>query len=53
MDSYRKKVKSGSTGEPLDEKAAQWHYFDRMNFLKTFKYSLDYKQHNNEVTVDL
>ena len=36
MDSYRKKVKSGSTGEPVDEKAAHWHYFNRMNFLKSF-----------------
>ena len=36
LDSYRKKVKSGSSGEPIDERAASWRYFDRMNFLKTF-----------------
>ena len=36
LDAYRKKVKSGSSGEPIDEKAASWRYFDHMNFLKTF-----------------
>ena len=36
LDSYRKKVKSGSSGEPIDERASQWRYFERMNFLKTF-----------------
>ena len=34
--SYRKKVKSGSSGEPVDEQASRWRYFDRMNFLKAF-----------------
>ena len=36
LDSYRKKVKSGSSGEPIDETAASCRYFDHMNFLKTF-----------------
>ena len=36
LDAYRKKVKSGSSGEPIDERAASWRYFDCMNFLKTF-----------------
>ena len=36
LDAYRKKVKSGSSEEPIDERALQWRYFDRMNFLKTF-----------------
>ena len=26
MDAYHKKVKSGSSGEPVDEKAASWRY---------------------------
>ena len=64
IDSYRKKVKSGSSGEPVDEQASRGRYFDRMNFLKAFvvskKYvtnicqqSMNYKQHHKEVTVDL
>ena len=32
----QEKVKSGSSGEPIDERAASWRYFDHMNFLKTF-----------------
>ena len=36
MDAYCKRVKSGSSGELVDEKAASWRYFDRMNFLKMF-----------------
>ena len=36
LDSYRKKVRSGSSGEPIDECASQWRYFEHMNFLKTF-----------------
>ena len=36
MDAYHKKVKRGSSGEPVDEKAASWRYFNRMNFLKMF-----------------
>ena len=32
----QKKVKSGSSGEPVDEQAPHWRYFDRMNFLKAF-----------------
>ena len=36
LAAYRKKVKSGSSGEPIDKRAASWRYFDRMNFLKTF-----------------
>ena len=36
LDAYRKKVKSGSSGEPIDERAASLRYFDHMNFLKTF-----------------
>ena len=42
MDAYRKKVKSGSSGEPVDDKAASWRYFDRMSFLKTFVGSKKY-----------
>ena len=42
MDAYHKKVKSGSSGEPVDEKAASWRYFDRMSFLKTFVGSKKY-----------
>ena len=30
------KIKSGSSGEPVDEKAASWRYFDRMSFLKKY-----------------
>ena len=36
LHSYQKKVKSGSSGEPIDERAASWRYFYHMNFLKTF-----------------
>ena len=36
MDAYRKKTKSGDPGEPIDERAAQWRYFDRLSFLKNF-----------------
>ena len=28
--------KSGAAGDSIDERASQWHYYDRMNFLKTF-----------------
>ena len=28
--------KSGSSGEPIDEKASNWRFFDRMSFLKNF-----------------
>ena len=36
VDAYRKKTKSGNPGEPIDERAAQWRYFDRLSFLKNF-----------------
>ena len=36
LDYYRTKIKSGSSGEPVDEKAASWRYFDRMSFLKKY-----------------
>ena len=36
INSYRKKVKSGSSGEPIDEHVSQWRYFKHMNFLKSF-----------------
>ena len=42
MDAYHKKVKSGSSGKPVDEKAASWRYFGRMSFLKTFVGSKKY-----------
>ena len=42
MDTYHKKVKNGSSGEPVDEKAAYWSDFDRMSFLKTFVGSKKY-----------
>ena len=35
LNSYRKKVKSGSSGKPIDECASQWRYFEHMNFLKS------------------
>ena len=35
-DTYRRKIKSGSSGEPLDDKSANWKFFDRMSFLKNF-----------------
>ena len=36
IDTYRKKSKSGAAGDSIDERASQWHYYDRINFLKTF-----------------
>ena len=36
IDTYRKKSKSGDAGESVQERASQWRYYDRMNFLKTF-----------------
>ena len=36
VDTYRRKIKSGSSGEPLDEKASNWRFFDGMSFLKNF-----------------
>ena len=36
VDTYQRKIKSGSSGEPLDEKASNWRFFDRMSFLKNF-----------------
>ena len=36
IDTYRKKSKSGSAGDSIEERASQWRYYDRMNFLKTF-----------------
>ena len=36
IDIYRKKSKSGSAGDSLVERVSQWHYYERMNFLKTF-----------------
>ena len=33
MDTYRRKIKSGSSGEPLHEKASNWTFFNRMSFL--------------------
>ena len=36
LDYYHTKIKSGSSGEPVDEKAASWRYFDRMSFLKKY-----------------
>ena len=36
VDAYRKRTKSGDPGEPIDERAAQWRYFDRLSFLKNF-----------------
>ena len=38
----QEKVKSGSSGEPVDEQASHWRYFDRMNFLKAFVGSKKY-----------
>ena len=35
-DTYRRKIKSGSSGEPLDEKSSNWKFFDRMSFLKNY-----------------
>ena len=35
-DTYRRKIKSGSSGEPLDEKSSNWKFFDCMSFLKNF-----------------
>ena len=36
IDTYHKKSKSGAAGDTIDERASEWHYYDRMNFLKTF-----------------
>ena len=33
VDTYQRKIKSGSCGEPLDDKASNWRFFDRMSFL--------------------
>ena len=35
-DTYRRKIKSGSSGEPLDEKSANWKFFEHMSFLKNY-----------------
>ena len=35
-DTYRRKIKSGSSGEPFDDKSANWKFFDRMSFLKNY-----------------
>ena len=43
-DTYRKKSKSGSGGDDLEDRASQWHYYDRMNFLKPFVGSKKYVQ---------
>ena len=37
-----KKSENGSSGEPIDEQASRWRYFDRMNFLKAFIGSKQY-----------
>ena len=42
----KKKIKSGSSGEPVDEQASHWRYFDRMNFLKAFIGSKKYVTNN-------
>ena len=36
VDTYQRKIKSGSSREPLDEKASNWRFFNRMSFLKSF-----------------
>ena len=36
IDTYRRKIKSGSSGEPLDEKSSNWKFFDDMSFLKNY-----------------
>ena len=43
-DTYLKKSKSGSGGEDLKDRASQWRYYDRMNFLKPFIGSKKYVQ---------
>ena len=35
-DTYRRKIKSGSSGEPIDKKGSNWRFFDRMSVLKNF-----------------
>ena len=44
IDTYQKKSKSGSAGDSLEERASQWRYYNRMNFLKSFIGSKKYVQ---------
>ena len=44
IDMYRKKSISESSGDSMEERASQWRYYDRINFLKTFIGSKKYVQ---------
>ena len=33
-DTYRRTIKSGSSGEPLDEKSSNWKFFDHIELLE-------------------
>ena len=36
LDTYRKKEKSGAAGTTIEEKSAQWKFYDRVSFMKPY-----------------
>ena len=36
LDTYHKKEKSGAAGTTIEEKSAQWKFFDKMSFMQLY-----------------